>query len=247
MKDACVIIYKGKIVQKFYSERYCLPMMATSSTKSITGILVGMLMNDGKIKSLDEPVCTYISEWCKDEKGKVTLRHLLTMTSGLPRIYEGGVGSAKSAGDKNSFVIKQSLAAAPGTTWAYSNDGVPLLSPILDKAAGEPIQDYARISPFELLGMKETRLKPDAQKHACAYADMETSVRDFARIGLVMLNNGAWRNQRIISNDWVEQSARKSQKFENYGLLWWLYDTPEGYAAQRAIWTRIFIFYPCRI
>ncbi|HZH33897.1 MAG TPA: serine hydrolase, partial [Pyrinomonadaceae bacterium] len=229
-------------VQEFYSKRYRLPMMAMSSTKSITGILVGMLMDDGKIKSLDEPVCSYISEWCKDEKGKVTLRHLLTMTSGLPRIYEGGVGSAKSAGDKNSFVIRQSLATAPGITWAYSNEGVQLLSPILDKAAGEPIQDYARKRLFEPLGMKETRLKLDAQKHAWTYADMETSARDFACIGLLMLNNGAWRNQRIVSKDWVEQSTRKSQKFENYGLLWWLYDTPKGYGAQGYLDTNLYVF-----
>ncbi len=240
--DACTVIYKGKIVQEFYSERYRLPMMAMSSTKSITGILVGMLIDDGKIKSLDEPVCTYISEWCQGNKGKVTLRHLLTMTSGLPRIYEGGVGSAKSAGDKNAFVIKQSLAADPGTTWAYSNEGVQLLSPILDKAAGEPIQDYARKRLFEPLGMKETRLHLDSQKHAWTYADMETSARDFARIGLLMLNNGLWRNQRIVSRDWVEQSARKSQKFENYGLLWWLYDTPKGYGAQGYLDTNLYVF-----
>lgn len=70
---------------------YRLPMYAMSSTKSITGILVEMLMDDGKIKSLDEPVCNYVKEWCAGEKANVMLRHLLSMTSGLPRKYENGI------------------------------------------------------------------------------------------------------------------------------------------------------------
>ncbi len=100
-----------------------------------------MLIADGKIKSVDAPVCSSISEWCAGNKAKVTLRHLLTMTSGLPRMFEEGVGYVS---DKNLFVINLPLAAEPGKAWAYSNEGVQLLSPILDKAAGEPIQDYAR-------------------------------------------------------------------------------------------------------
>jgi CubicO group peptidase (beta-lactamase class C family) len=238
--DACLVIRRGKIVQEFYSTRYRVPMMAMSSTKSITGILVGMLIDDRKIKSLDEPVCAYISEWCQGAKGKVTLKHLLTMTSGLPRIYEDGVGST---GDKNDFVIKLPLASEPGAKWAYSNEGVQLLSPILDKAAGEPIQDYARKRLFEPLGMRETSLHLDTQKHAWTYADMETSARDFARIGLLMLNKGVWQGRRIVSARWVEQSTERSQNLNpGYGLLWWLYDNPAGFGAQGYLATNLYVF-----
>src|SRR5205823_1919979 len=83
------------------------------------------------------------------------------------------------------YVMRLVPTYDPGTTWAYSNEGAQLLSPILDQAAGEPIQNYASRRLFEPLGMKSTRLHvyPD---HAWTYADMETTARDFARLGVLM-------------------------------------------------------------
>ena len=238
--DACLVVYKGKVVQERYYRTYRAPTMAMSSTKSVTGILVGMLIDDGKIKSVDEPVCTYVKEWCEGQKGKVTLRHLLAMTSGLPRMTGEGVGFVA---DKNPFVVNLPLAAEPGTAWAYSNEGVQLLSPILDRAAGEPIQDYARKRLFEPLGMRATRLHLDEKGHAWTYADMETTPRDLARIGLLMLNKGIWQGKRIVSESWVEQMTRPSQTLNpRYGLLWWLFDNPKGYGAQGHLETNLYVF-----
>ncbi len=237
--DACLVVYKGKIVQERYYRTYRTPIMAMSSTKSITGILVGMLIDDGKIKSVDEPVCTYVKEWCEGPKGKVTLRHLLSMTSGLPRMQGESVGFV---GDKNPFVINLPLATEPGAAWAYSNEGVQLLSPILDKAAGEPIQDYARKRLFEPLGMKATSLHLDDKNHAWTYADMETTPREFARMGLLMLNKGVWQGKRIVSESWVEQMTKPSQTLNpRYGLLWWLFDNPKGYAALGHLETNLYV------
>jgi CubicO group peptidase (beta-lactamase class C family) len=238
--DACLVVYQGKIIQELYSARYHEPTAAMSSTKSVTGLLVGMLIDDGKIRSMDEPVCTYISEWCAGRKAKVTLRHLLTMTSGLPERTTTGVGYV---GDKNPYVIAQPLEHEPGTVWAYSNEGVQLLSPILDKAAGEPIQDYARKRLFEPLGMRHTRLRTDMKGHAWTYADMGTTARDFARIGMLMMNKGTWEKRRILSEAWVEQSTKASQALNpRYGLLWWLFDNPKGYGAQGYLDTNLYVF-----
>ena len=238
--DACLVVHKGKIVQELYGLRYRTPLMAMSSTKSVTGLLVGALLDDGKVKSADEPVCKYVGEWCAGAKAKVTLRHLLSMTSGLPRLRGESVGFVA---DKNAFVIRQPLAAEPGAAWDYSNEGVQLLSPVIDRAAGEPAQDYARRRLFEPLGMTETRLHLDAKGHAWTYADMETTPRDFARLGLLMLNKGTWRGRRVISESWVEQSVRRSQTLNpNYGLLWWLLDDPKGYAALGHLDTNLYVF-----
>lgn len=228
--DACLVARRSKIVQEWYSLRYRTPIMAMSSTKSVTGLLVGMLLDDGKIPSIDTPVCAYVTQWCAGDKARVTLRHLLTMTSGLPRMYAEGVGSVS---DTDAFVINLALATPPGTTWAYSNEGVQLLSPILDKAAGEPIQDYVRRRLFEPLGMRETRLHLDERGHAWTYADMETTSRDFARIGVLMLNRGVWQERRVVGDSWVQRSTAPSQEFNRrYGLLWWLIEAPKGYAAR---------------
>ena len=235
--DACLVVYKGKIVQELYGPLYKSPMMAMSSTKSVTGLLIGALLDDGKIKSVDEPVCKYVKEWCAGRKGKVTLRHLLSMTSGLPLMRGESVGFVA---DKNPFVINLPLATEPGAAWAYSNEGVQLLSPVIDKAAGEPAQDYARRRLFEPLGMSETRLYLDEKQHAWTYAGMETTPRDLARLGLLMLNKGTWRGKRLLSESWVEQSTRHSQKLNpDYGLLWWL--VPNGYAALGHLDTNLYV------
>lgn len=238
--DACLVVRHGQIVQEWYSANYQAPAHAMSSTKSITSLLVGLLVDEGKIQSIDEPVCTYIPEWCQGVRQKVTLRHLLTMTSGLPSMRTGGVGTVA---DKNPYVIGLEPRHEPGTVWAYSNEGVQLLSPVLDRAAVEPIQDYAHRRLFAPLGMTETRLRVDQAGHAWTYADMETTPRDLARIGLLMLQGGMWQNQRIISEEWIEAVTRPSQDLNpRYGLLWWLYDRPQGFAALGYLETNLYIF-----
>jgi CubicO group peptidase (beta-lactamase class C family) len=162
------------------------------------------------------------------------------MTSGLPRMFSEGLSSVN---DKNTFVINLNPAAEPGTVWAYSNEGVQLLSPILDQAAGEPIQDYARKRLFEPLGMRGTRLHLDEKGHAWTHADMETTPRDFARIGLLMMNKGMWQGKRIVSESWVKQLTTPSQTLNTgYGLLWWLFDEPKGYAALGYLDTNLYVF-----
>lgn len=227
--DACLVVRHDRIVQEWYSPRYSIPIGAMSSTKSVGGLLTGMLIEDKKIPSADERVCTFISAWCEGIRGRVTLRHLLSMTAGLPEMPDSSVGYVE---DKNAYVIRLQPTSEPGTKWAYSNETSQLLSPILDRAAGEPIQDYARRRLFEPLGMTSTRLHV-YPKNAWLYAEMETSARDFARLGVMMLHHGVWDGKQIVSKDWMEQSTRASQKMnDHYGLQWWVDPEVKGYSAQ---------------
>ncbi len=201
--DAVLVVYKGRIVSEWYAARYKEPIYTMSSVKSWTGLLVGMLIADGKIKSVDDKVSDYLPEWKEGEKAKVTVRHLLTMTSGLKRRLGKDPGPDQSVGyaepmDKNDFVRKLPLTFTPGERWDYSNEGVQLLSPLLDKAAGRPIQEYARDRLFKPVGMSRTRLKETAKGHAWTYADAETTLRDFARIGVLMLNKGRWGDTQVV-------------------------------------------------
>jgi CubicO group peptidase (beta-lactamase class C family) len=199
-----------------------------SATKSVAGLLTGMLIDDGKIESVDAPVCSFLTAWCSGRRAKVTLHHLLSMTSGLPMMRDSSVGFVT---DKNAYVVHLVPTSDPGTTWTYSNEGAQLLSPILDRAAGEPIQNYARRRLFEPLGMQSSRLHV-YPNHAWTYADMETTARDFARIGVLMLHGGKWKGRQIISQEWINQSTHPSQSLNpRYGLLWWIDPEIRGYAA----------------
>ncbi|HYW06752.1 MAG TPA: serine hydrolase [Longimicrobium sp.] len=238
--DACVVVHRGALVQEWYGPRYAEPIGAMSSTKSVTGLLAGMLVADGKL-SVDHPVSRYIPEWRAGAESGVTVRQLLTMTSGLPSA-PAGAREVGSVTDKETFTFGLPLATRPGAAWAYSNDGVFLLSPLLDRAAGEPIEDYARRRLFVPLGMGSTRLHVYPTGQAWTHADMQTTARDLARIGQLMLNGGRWGGARVVPEAWVRESVRPSQRINpQYGLLWWL-DVPGGYAARGYLSTNVYVF-----
>lgn len=236
--DACLVVHRGRIVQEWYSKNYSVPMYAMSSTKSVAGLLAGMLIDDGRIKSTAQPVCEFIASWCSGRRASVTVYHLLSMTSGLPMMQDSSVGFVI---DKNAYVERLLPTSEPGTSWAYSNEGAQLLSPLFDRAAGEPIQDYARRRLFLPLGMSSTRLHV-YPKNAWTYADMETTARDFARIGVLMLAHGSWNGHRVVSRSWLVESTRASQSLNpRYGLLWWLDPEIKGYAAHGHLDTSLHI------
>lgn len=237
--DACLVVRGGRIVQEWSSPRYREPITAMSTTKSIAGLLAGMLIDDGRL-SLDTRVCESVAEWCTGRRGGVTVRHLLSMTSGLPRYEDRSVGFVA---DKNAFVIALEPEHEPGTRWAYSNEGVQLLEPILTAAAGVPLQDYARDRLFETIGMLDTRMNTDAAGRAWTYADLETTPRDLARIGILMLQRGSWNGEQVVSEDWVRQSTTPSQELnDRYGYLWWLHPEERGYAGHGHLDTHLHVY-----
>jgi hypothetical protein len=226
--DACLVVYHDSIVQEWYSPRYAYPMFAMSSTKSVTGLLTAMLVADGRLH-LEDRVCRYVPTWCDGLRASVTVRHLLSMTSGLPRFgRDSSVGYVR---DKDAFVEQLTPTAEPGTVWAYSNEGAQLLSPILDAAAGEPIQRYARRRLFDPMGMRSTSFQVDAAGHAWTYADICTTARDLARIGVLMAHRGSWRGSPILASAWTDSLVQPGRLNPEYGLLWWVFPEAHAYAA----------------
>jgi CubicO group peptidase (beta-lactamase class C family) len=190
---------------------------------------------------VEDPVSRFVPGWAEGRRGRVTVRHLLTMSSGLARITVPAQ-SVGFAADKNACVLGLEPSSEPGSRWDYSNEGVQLLSPILEKAAGMPLQDYARDRLFRPLGMDETRMKLDAKDHAWTYADTDTTLRDFARLGELMRNKGRWRGRPILPEAWIEASIRPCPLNAHYGYLWWLIDDPKGFAAQGYLDTHCYVF-----
>ena len=241
--DACLVVQGGRIVQEWVGPTYRDPMEAMSSTKSVAGLLAGMLVADGKLAA-DDPVARFVPEWTAGAQAGVTVRQLLTMTSGLlgshvPRPPESTVSGVL---DKDSLVFGLPLVDAPGAAWAYSNEGAYLLSPVLRRAAGEPLEEYAARRLFEPLGMGSTRLRVLPEGQPWTHATMWSTPRDLARIGQLMLQRGRWRGEQVVPEAWVEASVRPSQDLNpDYGLLWWL-NVPGGFAARGAHNTNVYVF-----
>ena len=239
--DSILVVHRGRIVSEWTGPDYAEPVFAMSSTKSVASLLVGLLLADGRIEGLDQPLSTWLPEWAEGPRAAVTLRHLLSHTAGLPAPpAEGGVGYVS---DKNAYVRALVPEHAPGTTFRYSNEGVQLLSPVLDAAAGRPLQEYARERLFAPLAMDDTAFRLDAAGHAWTYAALETTPRDLARIGQLMLDQGRVGGSPLVPAAWVAESVAPSQDLRpDCGLLWWRYDEPAGFGARGYLDTHVYAF-----
>ncbi|HJU16842.1 MAG TPA: serine hydrolase [Stellaceae bacterium] len=212
-----------------------------SVTKSVVAILVGIAFDRGWLKSLDAPVFSFFPQYADlrtPDKNRITLRDLLTMTSGLawPELavsYNNPaniVRRAAAALDPYRFVLAQPLAATPGTIWNYNSGGVELLGIILKKVAKRPLDMFAKEALFDPLGIKHWEW---AQFHGnpIASAGLRLRPRDLAKIGQLVLDRGTWHDRQIVSADWIKgMTAPQLPRWYlfqiggaySYGYLWWL-------------------------
>ena len=131
---------------------------------------------------------------------------------------------AIGASDKTAFALALGQDAPPGDVWAYNNSAIQTLSAVLEAATGEDPVDYARTQLFEPLGMADSTLTTDAAGNALTFMGLRTTCLDLARFGYLMLRDGVWDGEQVVSSDYVEQATGRSSTELNaaYGLLWWL-------------------------
>jgi CubicO group peptidase (beta-lactamase class C family) len=243
---AFLIIQRDTIVyEKYfrgYTERSIVPSF--SMAKSVTSILIGCAIDDGLIKSVDEPVTHYIPELKKNGFDKVTIRHLLQMTSGI-RFNESYVNPF---GDAASFyyglnlrksIKKMKLKSEPGEKFEYVSGNTQLLGLVLERALqGKTITSYLQEKLWTPLGMEFDaswsidRKKEGLEKTFCC---LNARARDFAKMGRLYKNKGNWNGQQIVSRQWVEESTRLdisegSARFYQY--QWWMPTPGEGFMAE---------------
>ncbi|MBC5992521.1 serine hydrolase domain-containing protein [Pontibacter cellulosilyticus] len=233
--DGYMLIHNNKIISKWKNPGCDSTFMGTASAvKSFTSIVIGMLIQDGKIKSVKDPVCRYIPEWKAGCEQGVTIEHLLTMTAGLNKRTSPRPGPNQFilvAKDFNKFVLNMPLDTVPGSNWDYSNEGVQLLAPIIEKASGMSVVDYFDKKLFKPLGMDSTSLYLDDIGNASTFGGCKTTMEDFSKIGQLMLNNGVWNGKRLLPADYVKASVTSTPINELYGYLWWVYNNTNSYAA----------------
>ena len=226
--DCVVVVKDGEVAYETTFNGFDVDKdkIVWSVSKSITSLLVGIAADEGKLR-LDQPAADFIPEWKGTPAEAVTIKHLLTMTSGRHFDYNSDfVVLPTRTDDQTAFSIGLAQDADPNTRWVYSNSAVQVLDAVISKATGQSTIDYAEKKLFAPLGIGATWLK-DKVGHPWAYGGAEMSCRELARIGHLMLHKGKWEDQQVVSEAWVDQSVRPSQELRsNYGLLWWL-NTPE--------------------
>src|SRR3990167_7693382 len=210
---AIVVVQGGAIVAEHYAPGFDqgTEMLGWSATKSIMGSLVGLLVDDGVLK-LDEPAP--VPEWqgAGDPRAKITLRQLLTMSSGLTfsESYVPGNDSIKmlfEAWDMGAMAAAKPLKDAPGTNWSYSSGTTNILSRIVFQATGWTLDGMTRFAQKRLFapaGMTSALIEPDDTGVQVGSSYAYATARDWARYGLLHLNKGKIGGKQLLSREWID-------------------------------------------
>lgn len=203
-----------------------------SATKSIVALLTGMAIRAGLISSLDQTLCEFIPDQfttdIEPRKREITVRHLLTMTSGLASM-ESGVNAFKMFSQKSwvKFMLRLPLVSQPGTKFIYNSANPHLLSAVLSKLSGESLLSYANRNLFELLGIPHVTWGADPQGISFGGGNLFLSALELLRIGELCLQRGNWAGKQIIPADWFDEIWQPHQEFFpgwNYGYYWYLHE-----------------------
>lgn len=230
---AIVVVQGGAIVAEHYAPGFDrnTELLGWSASKSIMGTLVGLLVDDGKLK-LDEPAP--VPEWKGegDPRAKITLRQLLTMSSGLTfsESYVPGNDSIKmlfEAGDMGAMAAALPLKDAPGTNWSYSSGTTNILSRIVFDATGGTLEGMTRFAQkrlFEPTGMTSALIEPDEAGVQVGSSYAYATARDWARYGLLHLNQGRVGGKQLLSKQWLDFAVTPTKAAPRpvYGAQLWL-------------------------
>ena len=199
-----------------------------SVTKSVVSLLVGQAIDEGLIDGVDAPILSFFPERRRDAADgweDVTLEHVLTMTTGVEWPAEVREGAYPAPADRFSGVLERPMTAEPGSRFDYVGLNVELLAGVIETATGVNADVYARDALFAPLGITEydwSKLRWQGHPHMAG--SLHLKPRDMARIGLLVLRDGVWNGEQVVSESWIERStATHVEEGPNrgYGYLWW--------------------------
>ena len=248
---AVLVTVDGETVLSYYRNRRPTDYAHVYSvTKSVMSILVGIAIDEGRLQ-LNQTLVDLLPEYADqmtDRVKSVTLRQLLTMTSGSYGGAGGGGFNIESQ-DPIGLILSDSFVTEPGAKFVYTNIGVHLVGAILRRATGRPVLDYAREKLFDPLDidtrpawqgrsndLRTALSKPgfawltdrDGTNLACC--GLKLTAPDMVKIGQLYLDEGRWQGRRLVSAEWVKQSTINQLTNEQtgaegpYGYLWWVGD-----------------------
>ena len=207
-----------------------------SVTKTVTSIVIGIAMAHGEFPALDTPILKFFSnvQNVDDRKRRITIRHLLTMTSGLawnedwPYADPRNDSSVMEASfDWVQFTIDRPMAKEPGSSFQYSSGVTQLLSHIFRTTTGKDIEEYARTNLFTPLGINRYFWKRSPTGLIDTEGGLYLETHDLAKLAYLYLKNGAWNGRQVVPSEWVSASiapsATVSTEGVRYGFKWWLY------------------------
>jgi CubicO group peptidase (beta-lactamase class C family) len=236
--DSVVVMRDGHLVlEEYLSPAYGSDIKHSlhSVTKSFISALIGIALEKGYIKSLDQKVLDFFPEMklenLDQRKQEMNIKHLLTMTPGYQWDMDDG-DQMRGSLDPVQFVLDKPMLDSPGSVFTYGNGASQLLSAIIYKTTGKSSHDFAQEHLFGPLGIHDVIWE---SKGGISYggSGLHLTSRDMAKFGYLYLNDGVWNGTQIVPADWIEESTRihfsgdgniadVEAYIEGYGYQWWI-------------------------
>jgi hypothetical protein len=210
-----------------------------SMAKSVVSLLIGAGIEDGFIQSIDEPVANYLDEFKVDQKDKITIRHVLTMSTGLSWTEDyinpfGDMAELYYDTDARDLSVKRRVVETePGEIFDYKSGDTQVLMYILKAATNKNVSDYASEKIWSKIGAESDAmwsLVDDIESEEKSYCCIYATTRDFARLGKLINNNGCWNGEQLIDHNYVKEfkslaPLKKTNGKINqlYGFQYWIY------------------------
>ena len=217
-----------------------------SMAKTVTAMLVGIAIAEGRIRSVDDPAATYVPRLANTEYGRTPIRHLLEMSSGVRFVeeYSGRDDVSKLSldtfiqvgpGGPEAVAQFNERAVPTGTKFAYASAETQVLGLVLRGATGQPVAEYLREKIWEPIGAEAdaTWIIDNAGQEA-TYCCLNAVLRDYARLGLLLAHGGNWRGRQVVPAAWVAEATREradrphlrprvATSFFGYGYQTWIF------------------------
>lgn len=233
-----LVVRNGKLVAEAYcrdkKERELFHNLQ-SATKSFTSLLVGIAIDKGYIDSVNQTIFEFLPEYFDGDFNKrdITVHHAMTMETGLD--FDNDVHTVKMYNSKGSsleFVLHRKLLFTPGTDWYYGDGNPQLLSGIIQKATGMTEEEFALENLFKPLDIYDYQWEKHADGLTYGAFGLWLRPRDLAKIGKLLVQNGIWDSERIVSAEWITKSTKPQSSHQTYGYYWYPMDDNISYYAE---------------
>ncbi len=230
---ALLILRNGRIVFETYTrspeDRERLHHVA-SVTKSVASLVFGIIRGKGYFPDLDAPLASYMPEKFIDapEKCAITIRHLLTMKSGID--FDNDVFSLEMYVDRPldpfSYILHKPMYTKPGEKFYYRDCDPHLLSLLVGQVTGKTLESWATEYLFQQIGIVRYHWGKDQAGTTMGAHGLYMKPRDLARFGQLLLQRGCWNGTEVVSEDWIDESTmgrtESSLTEYDYGYYWWI-------------------------
>jgi CubicO group peptidase (beta-lactamase class C family) len=236
---AFLVIQDGQVRYEEYWDGYGTNSLSNSFSagKSVVSLLIGIALDEGQIKSLDEKVYQYIPEFSKPSLKEITIKDVLTMSSGVnwDEAYKTPFSMTTEAyygTDLPGLIHRLEGIETPGKKFKYLSGNTEILAMVVQSATGKTISDYASEKIWKKIGAEHDALWSLDHKDGMekAYCCFNTNARDFARFGQLILNNGLWDSTQIVSGDYLKAATSPAiwldggdgKPLSYYGYQYWI-------------------------